>query len=183
MNYMDYLYEFEDESFYDYPGLDFDEEFEDETSYFDREAEDILEKLVKKDPCLDRCWADFNRCLRHTRFYPECLARLESCKRLCGIRRRPKQPPSSPRYQPPRRPYPPQPQLRFGSRGQAVRRLQRRLNIWIRRRRRSPFIRPLIVDGIFGPKTDAAVRIFQRSRGLRVDGIVGPRTWAKLKAL
>jgi peptidoglycan hydrolase-like protein with peptidoglycan-binding domain len=32
------------------------------------------------------------------------------------------------------------------------------------------------VDGIRGPRTNAAVRRFQRSKGLAVDGIVGPRT-------
>lgn len=34
----------------------------------------------------------------------------------------------------------------------------------------------LVVDGIFGPDTEAATRAFQRQLGVEVDGIVGPAT-------
>ncbi|MGN7978103.1 peptidoglycan-binding domain-containing protein [Microbacterium sp. 22195] len=34
----------------------------------------------------------------------------------------------------------------------------------------------LVVDGIQGPKTTAAIKEFQRRSGLTADGIVGPRT-------
>ncbi len=64
------------------------------------------------------------------------------------------------------------PLLRQGSRGGAVRTLQAGLN--------EVFPRRLAVDGVFGPRTEAAVRDFQRRRRLTVDGVAGPRTWTAL---
>jgi peptidoglycan hydrolase-like protein with peptidoglycan-binding domain len=39
-----------------------------------------------------------------------------------------------------------------------------------------------VVDGLFGGKTEAAVRAFQRQHGLVPDGIVGPKSWHVLLA-
>ena len=36
------------------------------------------------------------------------------------------------------------------------------------------------VDGVFGPVTDKAVRLFQRDSDIDDDGIIGPLTWAAL---
>jgi hypothetical protein len=58
------------------------------------------------------------------------------------------------------------PTLRRGSSGELVKEVQGKVGV--------------TVDGDFGPKTEAAVRAFQRARGLVPDGIVGPKTWAAL---
>ncbi|MGC4115173.1 MAG: peptidoglycan-binding domain-containing protein [Myxococcales bacterium] len=39
---------------------------------------------------------------------------------------------------------------------------------------------PGAADGVFGPRTKAAVTAFQQAKGLGVDGIVGPKTNAAL---
>ncbi len=64
--------------------------------------------------------------------------------------------------------------LRIGSQGPAVSELQTRLNTSAK-----PY--PLLaIDGIFGPKTEGAVRQWQRTKGIPVDGIAGPKTWQAL---
>lgn len=64
--------------------------------------------------------------------------------------------------------------LKLGSRGEDVRHAQHLLQLGGHD--------PGPVDGIFGPRTDAAVRSFQGANDLVQDGIVGPKTWAKLTA-
>jgi murein L,D-transpeptidase YcbB/YkuD len=39
---------------------------------------------------------------------------------------------------------------------------------------------PFDESGVFGPKTDSAVREFQNFNSLQVDGIVGKNTWKAL---
>lgn len=57
----------------------------------------------------------------------------------------------------------PNPRLDVGSRGPAVKKLQKGLHIQ--------------VDGVFGPGTRAAVVALQARYGLVTDGVVGPGTW------
>ena len=64
------------------------------------------------------------------------------------------------------------PMVSYGSRGDAVRKLQEMLN--------AKGYTCGNVDGIFGSKTYAAVLAFQKANGLAADGIVGPLTWGKL---
>ena len=56
--------------------------------------------------------------------------------------------------------------LKYGSRGDEVKSLQRLLGI--------------AADGIYGKQTEVAVREYQRKNGLVADGIVGPKTWLLL---
>ena len=70
--------------------------------------------------------------------------------------------------------------VRTGSTGSAVRAVEDQINFRNNRNGRT-----LTVDGIFGPKTQAAVRGFQQGvafdvHGFPVDGIVGPLTWQAL---
>ena len=39
----------------------------------------------------------------------------------------------------------------------------------------------IVQDGDFGPNTEAAVKCFQKAKGLSQDGIVGPNTWGALR--
>jgi hypothetical protein len=64
--------------------------------------------------------------------------------------------------------------LRLCDSGEAVRVVQLAL--------RTTVAPELVVDGYFGPRTEVAVRDFQRAAGLAVDGLVGPRTWPALTA-
>ena len=67
--------------------------------------------------------------------------------------------------------------LREGSRGGGTRNLQFFLNYL------SGFynsIPPLVVDGVFGPSTTAAVRAAQYTFGLAQDGVVGEQTWDRI---
>jgi N-acetylmuramoyl-L-alanine amidase len=64
--------------------------------------------------------------------------------------------------------------IRTGARGEDVRDVQHRLlGAGMR-------IEPNELDGSFGASTEAAVRQFQRVRGLPPDGILGPDTWEQL---
>lgn len=73
---------------------------------------------------------------------------------------------------PPRTVDPVRAMLMKGSSGQSVKDLQKLLQAgnWYLDR----------IDGDFGPKTETAVKLFQKAKGLTVDGKVGPKTWTAL---
>lgn len=70
--------------------------------------------------------------------------------------------------------------LTVGASGEAVRQIQEQLNAISNH---YPLIPKIAVDGIFGPRTQEAVRVFQRVFGLTQDGIVGRRTWNKIQEI
>lgn len=73
-----------------------------------------------------------------------------------------------PAVEPPAKPGAPpgRPTLRRRDTGDLVKQIQAKVGV--------------ITTGNFGPKTEAAVRAFQRAHGLTPDGIVGPKTWEAL---
>lgn len=64
--------------------------------------------------------------------------------------------------------------MRKGRKGPGVKQLQRLLNEALKKHP------PLKVDGDFGEATRAAVKQYQKSKGLKADGVVGPTTWSHL---
>ena len=67
------------------------------------------------------------------------------------------------------------PMLHKGDKGAAVSELQVELN--------QLGYNAGAVDGVYGPKTEAAVKKFQADNGLVVDAVVGPKTWSVLDYL
>ena len=70
--------------------------------------------------------------------------------------------------------------LRNGSAGEDVRTIQRQLNVISDA---YPLIPKIAEDGIFGPRTEEAVKTFQKIFNLTPDGIVGFRTWYKISEI
>lgn len=70
--------------------------------------------------------------------------------------------------------------LEVGSSGEKVRQMQQQLNVIADS---YPLIPKIAVDGIFGPKTEEAVKTFQKIFKLSQDGIVGFRTWYKISEI
>lgn len=66
-------------------------------------------------------------------------------------------------------------QMQAGAKGVAVKELQERLN------NSGVAGKKLVVDGIFGPMTDAGLKAFQATVPLAATGIADPATWAKLE--
>ncbi|MFT8318442.1 MAG: peptidoglycan-binding protein [Sporolactobacillus sp.] len=87
-------------------------------------------------------------------------------KTLAALKKSPAQPPKKSVV-----PFPGT--LKEGSRGKEVERVQNALN-------RAAGRNLLAVDGVYGLKTEAAVKSYQSRHRIAADGIVGPKTWSVL---
>lgn len=67
------------------------------------------------------------------------------------------------------------PVLKNGSTGEVVKQMQERISIG------GYYVG--VIDGIFGTKTEVAVRNLQQNTALTVDGIVGDRTWFEISKI
>lgn len=67
--------------------------------------------------------------------------------------------------------------LQQGSRGEAVRTIQKQLSTI---RRKFPLIPPLSIDGIYGPNTTKSVETFQKTFSMPQTGIVDYATWYEI---
>ncbi len=74
----------------------------------------------------------------------------------------------------------PRENLQVGSRGEKVRQMQAQL---ARISQAYPAIPTISADGIFGPRTEEAVRKFQSVFGLPVTGVVDYPTWYKISEI
>lgn len=70
--------------------------------------------------------------------------------------------------------------LSRGSRGSKVRQMQEQLN---RIAQNYPMIPTISVDGVFGPRTEETVRVFQKVFGLPQTGVVDFPTWYKISQI
>ena len=65
------------------------------------------------------------------------------------------------------------PTLRRGNTGELVKQVQNAINLKLNT--------GITVDGIFGAKTESAVKEFQKRNNIAADGVVGKKTWEKLE--
>lgn len=70
--------------------------------------------------------------------------------------------------------------LHQGMKSKKVAQAQLLLNRWLGAKDPRLVLKP---DGMFGPKTQAAAKLFQKAHGLHADGIIGPRTWSELRSI
>lgn len=69
------------------------------------------------------------------------------------------------------------PVLKKGANPDAIPTTVQKLQLMLNQRRSAP---TLVVDGIFGPKTEASLKLFQQNENLTADGVVNQQTWQVL---